>query len=449
MPPLFCGWAAQRDVSAGTDALALRLLARRRVGRPGRRLWARGCDAQGNAANCVATEQTLLRAADGALACHVSIRGSVPLLWAQQPDLSPKPRLRLASPDTPGPAWAASLAAYRTHMAQLRLSYDGPVAALSLLRHRGREAPLADAFQAASGVASGAGDAHLAFDFNAQQGAAPKGRAALLALLRPHLQAQGVFARGPPPGGVTRRQKGVLRVNCLDVLDRTNMAQMAAATEAAIMQLRALKQREAAPAEGAKGEAAQQDDEHELPPALEAALGAMWRSHGDALAQQYTRTGAQRRDRSAPPSLAAALAAGRDLLISLRRYVQNNHGDGAACDAAALLSGAHVPVRSGVEQAGSTASASASSPFPRGVAARLAHAGRRAPLLQAALLLCVGRAAQALRGLAQLTGDLGAGTAGFAFWATAAMLLGHVAVRHGAAFVARPLFALDAETAAR
>ena len=67
------------------------------------------------------------------------------------------------------------------------------------------------------------------------------------------------------------------------------------------------------------------------------------------------------------------------------------------------------------------------------------------PLLQAALLLCAGRAASALRGLASLSGDLAGGTAAFSLWATAAMALGHVAARHGAAFVARPLFALDAQ----
>ena len=427
---VFCGFAAEAPCG---DGLVAQLLARRHVGRPGRRLWARGCDGAGAAANCVATEQTL-RAPDGAVACHVTVRGSVPLLWAQPPDLRPKPRIRLAPP--PGePGWAASLAAYRTHQAGLRGAYGGPVTSLSLLRHRGREAPLADAFQAAATEAGVPGDTHIAFDFNARAGASPAGRAALLALLRPHLRTAGVFHRPSAGGKAVLRQGGVLRVNCLDVLDRTNMAQAAAAALAAAMQLAALRGEQAAPpAEARSDDAAANDSDPTLPAALAAALASLWRAHGDAVAMQYTRTGAQRRDRSAAASVAAFAAVARDALISTRRYVQNNHGDAAACDAAALLAGTHRAV-----------SRSGDSPFPRGFAARAAHVARRMPLLQAALLLCAGRAASALRGLASLSGDLAGGTAAFSLWATAAMALGHVAARHGAAFVARPLFALDAQ----
>ena len=461
--PLFCGFAAETPLAG--DGLLVTLLARRHVGRPGRRLWARGVDAAGAAANCVATEQ-LLRPRDGggggALASHVSVRGSVPLLWAQPPDLRPKPRIRLAGPGddaAPAGAWAASLAAYRAHMASLRTSYGGPVAALSLLRHRGREAPLSDAYAAAAAEANAAGDAHIAFDFNARGGAAPAGRAALLALLLPHLRAAGIFHRAPAGKGgndvatvIKSRQRGVLRINCLDCLDRTNMAQLAAAAAVAAMQLRALRGAQAqaaSPAEGATDEGGAKvaesagDGAEALPAALRDALAALWRAHGDAVAQQYTRTGAQRRDRSAKPGLRAAAHAARDALISLRRYVQNNHGDAAACDAAALLAGTHAPAGNG----GAKASLS---PFPRGLSARAAHAGRRAPLLQAALLLCAGRCGAALRGLATLSGDLSAGTAAFTLWAAATLALGHVALRFGHAFVARPLFALDgAASAAR
>ena len=455
--PLFCGFAAEAPVhvSGDGDDLLLTLLARRHVGRPGRRLWARGVDAAGAAANCVATEQ-LLRPRDptGGVACHVSVRGSVPLLWAQPPDLRPKPRIRLACPGDAAPAaWAASLASYRSHMAALRTSYGGPVVALSLLRHRGREAPLSDAYAAAAAQANAAGDTHIAFDFNARGGAAPAGRAALMTLLLPHLRSAGIFHRAAAGEGnkadavVKSRQRGVLRINCLDCLDRTNMAQVAASMAAAAMQLRALRGGQAAPpaegsTDGGSGDKIVNSgaDAEALPAALRDALVTLWRAHGDALAQQYTRTGAQRRDRSAKPGLRTAVAATRDALISLRRYVQNNHGDAAACDAAALLAGTHAPAAAASERA---------SPFPRGLSARVAHAGRRAPLLQAALLLCAGRCGAALRGLATLSGDLSAGTAAFTLWAAVTLALGHVALRFGHAFVARPLFALEAENAAR
>ena len=43
--PFFCGWAGEASVPLdGGAALEVLLLARRHVGRPGRRLWARGVD---------------------------------------------------------------------------------------------------------------------------------------------------------------------------------------------------------------------------------------------------------------------------------------------------------------------------------------------------------------------------------------------------------------------
>jgi hypothetical protein len=63
---------------------------------------------------------------------------------------------------------------------------------------------------------------------------------------------------------------------------------------------------------------------------------------------------------------------------------------------------------------------------------------------QAAALLCFGRALRALCVLGALRGDLIAATAAFGAWTTALLLLSHAAQRHGAALVARPLFALQA-----
>ena len=220
------------------------------------------------------------------------------------------------------------------------------------------------------------------------------------------------------------------------------MAQSALAAAVAAVQLAALQGGASAPAEAQPAPAAAATA---LPAGLASALAALWRSHGDALSLQYTRTPAQRRDRSAPASATAAMAAARDAAISLRRYIQNNHGDGAACDAAALLSGAHVPPRA-------AAAAASAWPFPHGAAARVAHAARRMPLLQAAAALCCARVIAALRTLAALQGDLGAATGAFAGWSTLLMALSHVAERYGRALVARPLFALrdaDAEERSR
>jgi hypothetical protein len=191
-------------------------------------------------------------------------------------------------------------------------------------------------------------------------------------------------------GGVRSRQAGLLRVNCLDCADRTNAAQATVALAAARAQLAALAAASgaAAPAPAgsdASGAGAGTEDEtaSELSPAMADALRALWAAHGDALSRQYTRTAAQRRDRSAPPSVAAFAAAARDFGISVLRYFHNNHRDADACDADALVCGAHVPCRRQRGSGGAAAAAASASPFPRSLAARAAHIARRLPLLQA------------------------------------------------------------------
>ena len=124
----------------------------------------------GAAANCVVSEQ-VLRLRGGGAAAHSAVRGSVPLLWTQMPDLSPKPRLRLAPPPASAPP-------FRAHMVALRAAHGGPVVSLSLLRARGREGALSDAFAAAA--ADAPGDVFIAFDFNAEAGASARGRTVLL-----------------------------------------------------------------------------------------------------------------------------------------------------------------------------------------------------------------------------------------------------------------------------
>jgi hypothetical protein len=260
-------------------------------------------------------------------------------------------------------------------------------------------------------------------------------------------------------GAVQSVQAGVIRTNCLDCLDRTNMAQATLAAAVAAEQLAALSAAaaasmtakaaaagmparaaaapapsEAAGADGAGPDAPQPPPPPPLSAAQAATLARLWEAHGDALSRQYTLTPAQRRDRSAPLSAESLAAALRDCGIAVLRYLHNNHSDGPACDAAALVSGAHVPPRA-------RDAAAPPPPLPRAATTRAAHAARRLPLLQAAALLCAGRALAALRALWALSGDLIGASSAFVVWISVLVALAHVATHHGARFVARPLLA--------
>lgn len=386
-PPVVLGYASERAICRGADKLCVALVTRRHVGRLGRRLWCRGVDAEGNAAALVEVEQLVtLRPSGGGAASrvtsHLQLRGSVPVLWTEQPCLLPKPPLLLA------PA-ADSAAPFAKHAASLRAAYGDGVALLSLLNARGREAPLAAAYAAAAEqLQQGQSSpwlSFLPFDFNAHGGVGEEGAAALLTLLGDHLGRadSDLFTTA-----IGVRQAGVLRTNCLDCLDRTNIVQtLLGVCEVLPRQLTVLGVRDG----GAREAAAE-------------ALRALWREAGDNVSGYYAGTPAQRRRGAAAHGrLADAALHARDVAISIGRYFINNHADSARCDADALVSGAHAP---------------RADAFSGGPAAVL----RSFPLLQALVAFCTTAALLSADGSPLLL-------------VMACIGLGR---RHGASFVSRP-----------
>ena len=124
VPPAFMGFVGQlegvefRGLGAGAPPLAatITLIARRSVHRVGCRQWRRGVDLGGNVANFVESEQ-VFEASAGVAASFVQVRGSVPVLWSQAPNLKYKIPIRIAPPARTDPVFeghaAALLAAYQ------------------------------------------------------------------------------------------------------------------------------------------------------------------------------------------------------------------------------------------------------------------------------------------------------------------------------------------------
>eukprot|EP00967_Tisochrysis_lutea_P150297 scaffold290507_cov27-Tisochrysis_lutea.AAC.2 len=137
-----------------------------------------------------------------------------------------------------------------------------------------------------------------------------------------HLTIRGTGGDiGGTTGGlaVARRQVGVMRINCLDCLNRTNLLMSALALRAAAVQLREL-------AALAVGNVAGEHLSRASEPSLLAALQRMWGEVGDAISIQY----AGEPPRARPPiprvdgSSAAALTS---RLTGSRRHGQPRQGD--------------------------------------------------------------------------------------------------------------------------
>ena len=119
----------------------------------------------------------------------------------------------------------------------------------------------------------------VSFDFHAQCKASRNdGLRHLVRALEPTLGAHAFTSASPCDGGaapvVRRKQGGVLRTNCLDCLNRTNMAQAALALHAATAQIAD----SGVIVDGTASSEAQ------------SALRRLWAETGDALSLQYTGT---------------------------------------------------------------------------------------------------------------------------------------------------------------
>lgn len=133
--------------ASGTKTASLTLIARRSIHRAGTRHWRRGADAEGNVANFAETEQIFqLDPEEGSstptVASFVQIRGSVPLVWSELPNMKYKPTRLIAPPEEQSQPFAK-------HINAIREQYK-EVVAVSLVNLHGGEGKLAAAFETLS-----------------------------------------------------------------------------------------------------------------------------------------------------------------------------------------------------------------------------------------------------------------------------------------------------------
>ncbi|XP_029799117.1 synaptojanin-2 [Suricata suricatta] len=229
---VICGVVSIRTVYASHKQAKACLISRISCERAGARFHTRGVNDDGHVSNFVETEQTIYM--DDGVSSFVQIRGSVPLFW-EQPGLQVgSHHLRLNR------GLEANAPAFDRHMVLLKEQY-GKQVVVNLLGSRGGEEVLNRAFKKLLWASCHAGDTPMInFDFHqlAKGGKLEK----LENLLRPQLQLHwddfDVFTKGENVS--PRFQKGTLRMNCLDCLDRTNTVQSFIALEVLHLQLESL-----------------------------------------------------------------------------------------------------------------------------------------------------------------------------------------------------------------
>ncbi|KAF6139392.1 hypothetical protein GIB67_026234 [Kingdonia uniflora] len=367
------------------------LISRRSRHFAGTRYLKRGVNDRGRVANDVETEQIVLDEESGSckgkMSSVVQMRGSIPLFWSQEAArLSPKPDIILQRYD---PTYQST----KFHFEDLARRYGNPIIVLNLIKtveKRPREMMLRREFANAVGYLNQilSEENHLKFihwDFHKfAKSKSANVLAVLGSVASEALDLTGFYYSGKPvilkrrttaqlsrtstgrdtslgdlranSGDISRMssnsetlkafiyrdkesglnqqstphfQSGVLRTNCIDCLDRTNVAQYAYGLAALGRQLHAIGF----------------TDMPKVDPdsSIAAALMDMYQSMGDALAQQYGGSAAHNTVFPERQGKWKATTQSREFLKSIKRYYSNAYTDGEKQDAINLFLGYFKP----------------------------------------------------------------------------------------------------------
>jgi phosphatidylinositol 4-phosphatase len=309
----------------GGKTFQFALISRRCRYRAGTRYNVRGGDAQGNVANEVETEQLVLLP-DGQATSICLLRGSIPLRWTQFACIKYKPK----------PALLGDVAqmrpGFQRHFERVVQTYGGgAVVAVNLIDQTGSEGPLAAAFeQMAGALARDLPLRYIGFDFHKECKKMKYERIdTLLDACKTDMNKQAFTHAAPDGARRLSTQVGVVRVNCIDNLDRTNVVQSVFAKHSLEQQLLALGVLQT-------GQRVDQSAE------FEQARKNAWADNANAVSMQYSGTGALKVDftRTGKRSLRGVIDDG---INSATRYYLNNFRDGDRQDAYDLLLGNYVP----------------------------------------------------------------------------------------------------------
>jgi hypothetical protein len=309
----------------------------------GIRFYSRGVNAKGHVSNFVETEQLVV--GDNSVSSLILLRGSIPLFWTQGRLINFNPPPQLDATKSP----SQQRDAFRRHFGLLARIYSPPVHIVTLIRSTGSEGALNSAFKSAYEVnldATGGGG-FIAFDFHraVRPGVEGAGLEVLAETVRGAVDAVGFSVWSLEQGSV-RNQCGVMRVNCIDCLDRTNVAQSVIAYICLLKQINAVAGGAAAPVE-ADVENFGRDGLREsfnrltLNPAL-SYLFSLWAHHGDAASLQYAGTKALKSDivRHGRFTVGGSLM---DKVNSVRRFISGNISDNLRNDVLCEFMGASPP----------------------------------------------------------------------------------------------------------
>ncbi|GAA5949454.1 hypothetical protein JCM3765_002666 [Sporobolomyces pararoseus] len=338
--PVMVGFLEFKTTSINSRQFQFGLISRRNRFRAGTRYFSRGIDQQGNVSNFNETEQLVLldKQQTGSFDIRgdvrfsfVQTRGSVPVYWAEINNLRYKPDLKIMD-------LSSTIESLSRHFEQ-QISLYGSQILINLVNQKGYEKPVKEAYERALDGLKNDRLKYVYFDFHHEcKGLRFDRVGGLIDSLDQELLKQAYFYHDTTESSSTSsnvggsaqiKQTSVVRTNCMDCLDRTNVVQSALAKWVLNNQLREigiLSVKESV-------------DEHF---GFLNLFRNVWADNADTVSKAYSGTGALKTDytRTGKRSKEGAL---QDGINSLMRYIKNNFLDGPRQDAYDLITGVWKP----------------------------------------------------------------------------------------------------------
>lgn len=352
--PLSAGDSTKRGPKLALNTTYdLLLISRRSKYRVGTRFTRRGADATGAVTNYAETEQIIIVGDE--VYSHVQTRGSIPLHWSSPADVKTyAPRVRI------GVDPLAQARALRNHLLEQLSLYGLPfsngekkmpqLVFCNLVDKKGDQGRLGRSFDSVlNAVLDVYGNnsiftekvKHIWYDFHAEcKGGKWHKLKFLLDNIRPFLDYQGYFsARGSK---ICSLQKGSIRTNCMDCLDRTNVVQSLFARYVIYNQLydRVAKRKRSGRTMPLEYVVAYRKQSLSLPwKDGEQSHRALWADNADVISNLYAGTNALKGDftRTGQRTRKGMLDDG---VNSVTRYYLNNFADARRQEGYDLLTGA-------------------------------------------------------------------------------------------------------------
>ncbi|KAI9020157.1 SacI homology domain-containing protein [Phycomyces nitens] len=327
--PVLQGFVELQTTEINNKPFVLALITRRSRHRAGTRFFSRGIDKHGHVSNFVETEQLVLYDGPGSVSpspglkqlSYVQTRGSIPVYWTQVINLKYTPRLWVGEN-------RKSLAAARSHFDE-QIRIYGPQILINLINKKGYELPMGQAYARTVEQLNDPRLHYTHFDFHNECKNMRWDRINVLVdQLKEQLDQQGYMyydASNKDAPTIRKKQTSVIRSNCMDCLDRTNVVQSTFAKVVLNAQLREI---------GILG-ANESVDDHQN---FILIFRNVWADNADAVSTVYSGTGALKTDftRTGKRTVPGAL---QDLSNSITRYCKNNFMDGKRMDAFDLFLG--------------------------------------------------------------------------------------------------------------